>query len=100
MTGTFDAPAVPGSQLPALLGLNAARASRTIIDTTSRIIYMAGPGDYDLMQALPPGAQQFQCVLAPSGDMMIPCAEFQGPSEPGHGADATAARTIVEPVRE
>ena len=37
---------------------------------------MAGLGEYDLLQALPPGTQQFNCILAPSGHMMIPCAEF------------------------
>ena len=76
VSGTFDTPSVPRSQLPALIGLNAARESRMIIDTTQNVIYMAGPGGYDLMQALPPGTQQFNCILAPSGHMMVPCAEF------------------------
>ena len=52
VSGTFDTPTVPRSQLPALLGLNAARESRMIIDTARNVIYMAGPGGYDLMQAL------------------------------------------------
>ena len=80
ITGTFDTPTVPRSQLPALLGLNAARESRMIIDTMRNVIYMAGPGEYDLLQALPPGTQQFHCILAPSGHMMIPCAEFPSSS--------------------
>ena len=50
---------VPGSQLPALVGLNAACESRTIIGTTRSQVYIGGPGDYDLMKALPPGTQQF-----------------------------------------
>jgi hypothetical protein len=77
ISGTFDTPTVPDSQLPALLGLSAARESRMIIDMSKNMIYMAGAGDYDMMRALPPGTQQFSCVLAPSGHMMIPCAEFQ-----------------------
>ena len=81
VTGTFDTPTVPHSQLPALLGLNAARESRMLIDTMRNAIYMVGPGDYDLMQALPPGTQQFNCILAPSGHMMIPCAEFPSPTK-------------------
>ena len=28
------------------------------------------------MKALPPGTQQFNCILVPSGHMMIPCAKF------------------------
>ena len=82
VTGTFDTPTVPHSQLPALLGLNAARESRMLIDTMRNAIYMVGPGDYDLMQALPPGTQQFNCIVAPSGHMMIPCAEFPSPIAP------------------
>ena len=84
VTCTFDTRTVPGSQLPALLGLNAARESRMNIDATRNAIYMAGPGDYDLMRALPPGTQQFNCVLAPSGNLMLPCAELQNPAEQGH----------------
>ena len=82
VTGTFDTPTVPRSQLPALLGLNAARESRMIIDTMRNTIYMAGLGEYDLLQALPPGTQQFNCILAPSGHMMIPCAEFPSSTAP------------------
>ena len=39
VTGTFDAPTVPRSQLPALLGLNAARESRMIIDMTQSLFF-------------------------------------------------------------
>ena len=38
---------------------------------------MAGPGDYDLTRTRSPGTQQFDCVLAPAGHLMLPCAEFQ-----------------------
>ena len=59
VSGTFDTPTVPGSQLPALLGLSAARESRMLIDTMRNTIYMVGPGEYDLMSSLPLGTQQF-----------------------------------------
>ena len=44
-----------------------------VIDNTKDTVYMNGLGHCDLTQALPPGTQQFNCVLAPSGHMMIPC---------------------------
>ena len=44
VTGTFDAPTVPRSQLPALLGLNAARESRMIIDMTQNLFFWQVPG--------------------------------------------------------
>ena len=76
VSGTVDAPRVPIRQLPALLGLHGARESGIIIGTTQNAIYMAGLGVYDLVQALPPRTQQCNCMLAPSGHTMIPCAEF------------------------
>ena len=30
-----------------------------------------GPGDYDRMRHLPPGAQRCECVAAPSGHLML-----------------------------
>ncbi len=44
MSGTLDTPTALGRQLLALLGLNAARESRMINDTTKTM----GLGDYDL----------------------------------------------------
>ena len=75
--GTFDTPTVPNSSLPALLGLAACRASRIIIDTPKNAIYMVGSDeDYDLMSALPPGTKRYDCAVATSGHMMLPCADF------------------------
>ena len=74
--GTFDTPVVPKSMLPALLGLDSTRRCRGIIDTVSLVLHLCGPGEFDLLKALPPGTESIQCVLSPSGHMMIPCAEF------------------------
>ena len=76
MSGTYDTPTIPNSQLPALLGLTAARNGRVIIDAARNRVYMVGPGEYDLLTALPPGTQSYDCVYAPSGHMLLPCAEF------------------------
>ena len=76
ITGTYEVPTVPNSTLPALLGLNAATECRMLIDTITQTVYMFGPGDYDLMKALPPGTTCFQCEKAHSGHLMLPCAEF------------------------
>ena len=43
-------------------------------------MYFAGPGDYDLEKALPPGTDCFQCELAPSGHMVFPCCEYSNKS--------------------
>ena len=55
-----------------------------IIDTAANVVYMAGPGDYDILQHLPPGTRKFNCVTSPSGHMMLPCAEFAVAQEERH----------------
>ena len=62
---TFDTPAIPNSQVPALLGLDSLRISRAIIDLNTLRLHMCGPGDYKLDEILPPGTEHIQCVLAP-----------------------------------
>ena len=76
ITGTYDTPTVPNSTLPALLGLAAARQSRMVIDTINNTVCMIGPGEYNVLSALPPGTQRFKCETAPSGHLMLPCADF------------------------
>ena len=75
--GTFDTPTVPKSMLPALLGLDSTRRCRGIIDTNTLVLYLCGPGDYDLSTSLPPGTESIQCEIAPSGHMVIPCSDFE-----------------------
>ena len=78
-------PTVPNSALPALLGLTAATERRVLIDTITQKVYMLGPGDYDIMKALPPGSTCFQCEKAASGHLMLPCAEFSRAAERPRG---------------
>ena len=74
-------PAVPDSDLPGLLGLTALRRNRAILDLHTMKVYFAGPGDYDLMTAMPPGTDCFQAELAPSGHMVVPCCEYGPPGQ-------------------
>ena len=75
--GIFKTPCVPDSELPALLGLQAIKQCRGIIDTNDGKFYMLGPGDYKLMDYLPPGTKCIQCIYSPSGHMMVPCDAFE-----------------------
>jgi len=74
--GSITTPSVSDSDLPGLLGLIAMRKNRAILDLVDLKMYFVGPGDYDLEKALPPGTDCFQCELAPSGHMVVPCCEF------------------------
>jgi len=79
--GHISIPTVSGSELPGLLGLTALRKNRAILDLHTMKMYFAGPGEYNLLSALPPGTDCFQAEIAPSGHMVIPCCEF-GRREP------------------
>ena len=80
MEGHINIPTVHNSELPGLLGLTALRKNGAILDLRTLKVYFTGPGDYDLMTALPPGTESFQAEIAPSGHMVLPCCEF-GPKD-------------------
>ena len=73
--GHFEAPCVPNSNLPALLGLTAMKKQRTILDLVSNQMHFCGPGDIKLL--LPEGTESFQLEEAPSGHLMLPISEYQ-----------------------
>ena len=52
--------------------------NRAVIDFDKMLMYFVGPGDYDLSRSLPPGTDCYQCELAPSGHLVIPCCEHDG----------------------
>ena len=74
--GTMTTPTIANSDLPGLLGLQSLRKNRGILDLNTLKVYFAGPGDYDLEKAMPPGTEVYQGELAPSGHMVLPCCEF------------------------
>ena len=76
--GSIVTPTVAGSDLPGLLGLNAMRRNRALLDVEKMELHFVGPGDYDLSKVLPPGSDTFQLELAPSGHLVLPCSEFSG----------------------
>lgn len=75
--GIITAPSVSNSELPGLLGLTALRKNRAVLDFNTLELYFLGPGDYTLENATPPGTDKFQCELAPSGHLVLPCCEYQ-----------------------
>eukprot|EP00969_Alexandrium_andersonii_P180544 7979065-Alexandrium_andersonii.AAC.1 len=62
---------------------------------------MCGPGDYDLEACLPPGTQRLDCTYAPSGHMMLPCAEFgQAAREPRGDGAFNLQKPVAFPVSQ
>ena len=76
LSATYQAPTVPNSNLPALLGLETCRRQKAIIDTHKAKMYLLGPGDYDLEKLLPQGTECIDLKTAPSGHFVIPCTRF------------------------
>ena len=74
---TLHVPTLSDSQVPGLLGLNALRKMRAIIDFDKNILYRRGPGDYDLDKAMPPGTESYQLEHAISGHLALPCCEYK-----------------------
>ena len=60
-------------------------------------MYFLGPGDYDLLKALPPGTDAYQLETAPSGHLVLPICEYQNRKE-GEGSLTLLSRTQSAPV--
>ena len=88
---TFQIPVVNHSILPGLLGLQSMRDRNAILDMQTLRLHLCGPGDYDLLPALPPGTESFQCELAPSGHLVLPCSEYAGVDREEAGSLDTGA---------
>jgi hypothetical protein len=73
-TGTYDAPVVPDSSVPALLGLSSLRRNRAVIDVVTNTMYFMGPGDYQIQQS--PGSTKYNLVQSQSGHLLLPVSEF------------------------
>ena len=69
------------------MGLNALIKNRALLDFRTQELYFLGPGDYDLMKAVPAGTDVFDLERAPSGHLVIPCCEYEGHNPQDHGGD-------------
>ena len=87
--GHFDTPTVPKSMLPGLLGRLALKKNRVVIDFQTDKIYLLGPGDYNLIEHLPPGTDVYQGEIAPSGHLMMPCCEYESQRSVGPDNDVS-----------
>ena len=74
----FDTPTMRDSMLPGLLGLTSMKQRRAILDMVNNQLHFLGPGDFDLLQALPPGTETYDLVEAPSGHLILPCNCYEG----------------------
>ena len=72
--GTYSAPVVPDSPIPALHGQKSLRANRSLIDTVHNKLYQLGPGEFKIVY--PNGTRIYDLSDSPSGHMLHPVTEF------------------------
>ena len=72
--GTYRAPLIENSDVPALLGLAPLTDLRALIDLTHDKLIMLGPGGYEAK--LSPGTRVLQLQRSITGHLMLPCSEF------------------------
>ena len=82
--GTFTGPEIPGSQVPALLGLRSLETMRCLLDIPNKKLYRVGPGGHQLR--LSPGSHVNQLERGNSGHLMLPCSEFSQPNSAANNA--------------
>jgi hypothetical protein len=73
--GSFEANVIPGSDVPALLGLKSMVDKHTLLDLRHKRLMFVGPGGYDL--TLSPGSRAMKMENSPSGHLLLPATEWQ-----------------------
>jgi hypothetical protein len=91
--GTFTAPIVPHSEIPALLGLKGLKKNRALIDCVNDRIYFLGEGE--VLVRLPPGSQSHQLIMSPSGHLMLPISHYDLLKRVGKGEDTKRSFTVT-----
>ena len=81
VTATYNAPIVPNSSTPALLGNKTLKRNRAIIDCATGVLMFCGPGDVKI--DAPPGTSVMQMQFSDSGHWMLPCTEYAKSSQEG-----------------
>ena len=71
---TYEAPVLPNSSVPALLGRKTLRDQRVLLDCFNNRMYRIGPGGYSLQ--LSPGSAQYHLEESHAGHLMLPCDAF------------------------
>ena len=75
----YNAPVVPDSDLPGLLGNQTLMRNRAVMDVGRGILWFCGPGTIHFQP--PPGSIEMKLELSPSGHWMLPITEYKQESD-------------------
>ena len=70
-------PSCSRKHLPALAGYDTLQNSRCLIDCNKDQVFMMGPGEYNLLEHLPPGSRLVETERATTGHLMMPIDHYQ-----------------------
>jgi len=77
----YEAPVVPNSDIPGLLGRRSLTEKRAILDMVTNKLHLCGPGPVRIV--LPPNSASLDLQVSKSGHLMLPVTEYQRLSERG-----------------
>ena len=89
----YEAPLLPKSRTPALLGQRSLKKMRVLLDCFNNKFYRIGPGGYKLQLA--PGSEVHELEESHAGHLMLPCSRFNGEHDPRE-IQETMLGTIVD----
>ena len=72
----FQAPVLPESEVPALLGVRTLKKRRAVMDCFTGRLYVVGAGGYKMM--LSPGSHEYKLHESHSGHWILPCTDWPG----------------------
>ena len=72
---TYQAPVVPNSSIPALLGIKPLKNQRAVMDCFTGRLYTVGQGGYRMN--LSPGSRMYDLVPSHSGHWILPCTDWR-----------------------
>ena len=87
----FQAPLMPDSEIPAILGRYSLKRHRALIDCRSNTILFIGPGGYELESS--PGTEKHRVHDTPGGRWILPCTEFDRKKR---GGTNTTSKVYIE----
>ncbi len=90
---TFESPMIPGSHLPALLGLRSLKAQRAILDMGNDTLWLCQPGHVTITP--PSGSVRLTLETSASGHLILPFTAFAQGSRPEQANGARPLSPVI-----
>ena len=92
----YEAPILPNSGTPALLGQKSLKKMRGLLDCFNKKLYRIGPGGYRMQ--LSPGSVVYALEESHAGHLMLPCSRFSPHIDSQKTVEVFAAGDTTDPA--